>query len=357
LVVLKKYIAFILSLIIAFSFSGCFLLPKEAETPELPLVTPYSGEEYLTAEVTRGDFSHVREVTFSFQATRREKLCFSVTGKEYGAVQVAVGDEVKAGQLVAWLDVSDVEQRIEIVEEEIARLTIKLNEAETAYRLALESEKLQGSNSTVASDARAADAAFYTASLVLQEGKLAELEAEREGLRLYATIDGTVTYAKALHPGSISNKNDTVVTITDTSSSVFSTLTEHYELFSIGSKVTVVSDGIEYPCIVRDPSELGMETTEAGKKQGRESVCLEVQGAETPASNSAKGTVTLILDSREDVLMIPKRAVFRVEDACYVYYEDENGLKNAREIQCGLESDKWIEVISGLEEGDSVILR
>ena len=133
--------------------------------------------------------------------------------------------------------------------------------------------------------------------------------------------------------------------------------TEHYDLFSEGSKFTVVSDGVEYPCIVRNAGELGMEASASNKAQGREAVCLEVIGAETPANNSAKGKVTLELDSRHDVLMLPKRSVFRVEDAYYVYYEDENGLKSAREIQCGLESDKWIEVISGLEEGDSVILR
>ncbi len=339
------------------SLSGCFLLPKEATTPELPLVTPYSGEEYITAQVSRGDFSLIREVTFAFQATRREKLGFGITGKNYGAVNVAVGDIVEAGHLVAWLDVTDVEQRISIVDAEISRLTIKLDEAETAYHLALEAEKLQGSISTVTSDARAADAAYYRASLELQKGKMAELVAERESLRLYATIDGTVTYAKSLYPGATSNKADTVVTITDTTSSVFYATTEHYTLFKEGSEFTIVSDGVEYPCVVRNAAELGMEASESNKAQGREAVCLEVIGAETPASSSAKGTVTLELDSRQGVLMLPKRAVFMVEDAYYVYYEDENGLKSARKIQCGLESDKWIEVISGLEEGDSVILR
>ena len=357
MVILKKAIIFILCLILGLSLSGCFLLPKEAATPELPLVTPYSGEEYITAQVSRGDFSLVREVTFAFQATRREKLSFGITGKNYGAVNVEVGDTVEAGQLVAWLDVTDVEQRISVVEAEIARLTIKLEEAETAYQLALESEKLQGNVSTVTSDARAADAAYYKASLELQEGKMAELLAERESLRLYATISGTVTYAKSLYPGATSNKTDIIVTITDTTSSVFHANTEHHALFKEGSEVTVVSDSVEYPCIVRNSAELGMEASASNKAQGREAVCLEVVGAETPSSNSAKGNVTLELDSRHDVLMLPKRAVFKVEDACYVYYEDENGLKSAREIQCGLESDKWIEVISGLEEGDSVILR
>ena len=35
---------------------------------------------------------------------------------------------------------------------------------------------------------------------------------------------------------------------------------------------------------------------------------------------------------------------------------DENGLKVLREVVTGLESDDYIEVVSGLAEGDSVIV-
>ena len=52
---LKRLLAPASALLLAFLLSGCFLLPKEADPPELPLVTPYSGAEYSTAVVTRGD--------------------------------------------------------------------------------------------------------------------------------------------------------------------------------------------------------------------------------------------------------------------------------------------------------------
>lgn len=354
---MKRYIAVLLSLLIAFSLTGCFLLPKEANAPELPLVTPYSGEEYLTAQVVRGDLSLIHEVNFTFRPTRIEKLSFAVTGKSFGSIQVAAGDNVEEGQLVAWLDVSDVEKRLASVEDEISRLKISLTEAEEAYELAREAEILQGGNSTVSSDARAADAEFYRSSLELQEAKRAELLEERESLRLYATIDGTVTYAKKLYDGTVSNKGDAVVTITDTASSVFTASTEHYALFPLGSEVTIVSGGVEYPCIVKDADVFGVEVSRSESELGKKAVCLEVIGAETPAESNAKGTVTLELDSREDVLLLPVRAVFTVEDDYYVYYEDENGLKNARRIECGLANNRWIEVTSGLEEGDTVILR
>lgn len=354
---MKKFIALLLCIMMAFSLTGCFLLPKEANAPELPLVTPYSGEEYLTAQVSKGDINLIREVTFTFQATRAEKLSFDVTGKSFGSIQVAAGDKVEKGQLVAWLDVTDVERRLDVVENEIARLKIDLEEAENAYELAKKAEKLQGGASTVSSDARAADAEFYRSSLALQEEKRSELLEERESLRLYATIDGTVTYAKKLYDGAVSNKNDAVVTITDTTSSVFTATTEHYALFPVGAEFTVAADGAEYHCVARDAEELGMEDDAKKKNTEKKMVCLEVVGAETPGEGNVRGTVTLELDSRENVLMLPVRAVFTVEDDYYVYYEDENGLKNARHIECGLANDRWIEVVSGLAEGDTVILR
>lgn len=355
--ILKKILAVLMSAAFAISLSGCFLLPKEVEAPELPLVTPYSGEEYITAQVSRGDLKLVREINFTYQATRTEKLKFNIGGKGFGAVDVSVGDRVKAGDLVAWLDISSILDSLDEVEAEIAKLNIKLEEAEQAYKFACEKERLQGGNNTASSDARAADAAYYRASLNLQEGKRDELVAEIESLKLYATIDGTVTYAKTLYAGAISNKSDTVVTITDTSSSVFTATTEHYALFAEGDMVSVKCDGVEYSCIVKNAEELGMSVASSLKQQGKDVVCLEIQGAETPSNSDARGVVTLEIDSRENVLMLPKKSVFTVEDRYYVYYEDENGLKNAKEVECGLENDRWIEIVSGLEEGDSVIIR
>jgi len=285
LVVLKKIMVVLAGVALAAGLSGCFLLPEEAAAPALPLVTPYSGEEYLMAEVSRGDIHLIKEVRFAFQATRREDLRFEVNGKSYGAIQASVGDTVEAGQLLAWLDVSDIEQELAQVDSEIARLEIQLNEAEVALKLAKQAEKLRGDGNTVSSEARAADAEYYRASLELKEGKRAELQEELESLRLYSTISGTVTYAKTLKMGAVSSKADTIVSITDTSSSMFTATTEYHEYFPVGASVTVVSDGVEYPCVVRDADEIGMQTRPSDLEQGLRVVCLEVQGAETPPEN------------------------------------------------------------------------
>ena len=229
--------------------TGCFLLPAEPEVPELPLVTPYSGAEYITAQVTRGDLTLVQTVNCTFSATRQENLKFTVADKPYGTILVAVGQEVTAGTLVAELDAGDIKEKLRQTEDEIARLELQVRCAERSLELALEEESLRKADNTTTSDARAADLAYYRESLTIRQEKREELAAELESLRLYAGIDGVVTYVKTVREGENSSKADLVATITDTASSMFTGNTDAWRWLSPGTRVDVASGDSEYPCI------------------------------------------------------------------------------------------------------------
>ena len=351
---MRKWIAIPLAALCLLGLSGCFLLPAEPEVPELPLVTPYSGAEYITAQVTRGDLSLVQTVNCTFSATRTENLKFTVVDKKYGTIFVAVGQEVTAGTLIAELDAGDIKSRLRQTEDEIARLELQVSCAEKALELALQEETLRKADNTTASDARAADLAYYSASLEIREQKRDELNAELESLRLYAGIDGTVTYVKTVKEGDSSSKAELVATITDTASSMFTGSTDAWAWLTPGTRVNVRSGEAEYPCISVSPASLGLE--DQMDSRGYKTVYLKLVGPELPTGDNVRGSVELLLDSREDVLILPQRAVFTVGDQCYVYYEDENGLKNAKPVSCGLLAGWYVEVTDGLSEGDTVIL-
>ena len=350
---LKRLLAPVSALLLALTLSSCFLLPKEADPPELPLVTPFSGAEYSTAVVTRGDLVNAAKVNFIFSPTRREDLRFSVLGRSYGAIYVTVGMQVEAGQLLAELESSAEQAAIHTTETELAKLNIRLDTARSALELALEEEQLQGSRSTIASDARRADISYYEAAIAIQQQKLEEQRAELEALRLYAPIDGTVTYVKTIDQNSRSGKTDTVVTVTDTGSGIFTALTDRWELFPEGEQFVVNTDAGEFLCVARDPAVYGIETGEKG--EGMKNVCLEILDEQVPQS-SIRGEVRIVLEVRENVIMLPARAVFTVGERYYVYHEDASGLKSALEIGCGLTDGSYIEITSGLEEGDYVIV-
>ena len=350
---LKRLFAPVSALLLAALLSGCFLLPREAEPPELPLVTPFGGAEYSTAVVTRGDLVSAAKVSFTFSPTRREDLRFSVLGRSYGAIYVTVGAQVEAGQLLAELESSAEQAAIHETETELKKLSIRLEAAQKALELALEEEKLQGSYGTVVSDARRADISYYEAAIAIQQQKLAEQSAELEALRIYAPMDGTVTYVKTIDQNSRSGKSDTVVTVTDTGSGIFTALTDRWELFPEGEQFVVETDAGEFLCVARDPALYGISAEEKG--DGLKNVCLEILDEQVPDS-SLRGEVRIVLEVRENVNMLPTRAVFTVGDRYYVYHEDATGLKSALEIGCGLSNGSYIEVTEGLEEGDHVIV-
>ena len=352
---LKRCFAALLACLLACLLSGCFLLPQEASVPELPLVTPFSGADYVTAAVTRGDVELYAKVTLTYYPTLREDLKFDIPDRSYGVVYAAAGDPVQAGDLVAELDSAAETAALQQTEQQLERLYIQLESAETALRLAQEEERLRGDGNHVTSEARQADISYYRACIEIQERQRSEQQAELEQLRLYAPISGTVTYAKTVDERSRSSRTETVVSIADSASSVFTGVTEHWGLFTEGAEFTVVTSSAEYFCIARDPAEFGMST--ALDSGGRRTVVLEIaDGQQPPAGSSVKGEVQLLLEKRENVLLLPSRAIFTVGEQSYVYHEDETGFKTAHAVECGLDNGSWVEITGGLGEGEEIIV-
>jgi macrolide-specific efflux system membrane fusion protein len=66
-------------------------------------------------------------------------------------------------------------------------------------------------------------------------------------------------------------------------------------------------------------------------------------------------SVTIHLDARQGVLAVPAKAVRRERGKSVVYLLN-NGRPQQREIKVGWRDSQWIEIVSGLEEGQTVLL-
>ena len=73
-------------------------------------------------------------------------------------------------------------------------------------------------------------------------------------------------------------------------------------------------------------------------------------------TDSSKAKLELLLDSRRDVLIVQARAVFFAGGQAYVYYENENGVREAKPVEVGLKITGKYEVVSGLTEGEALIV-
>ena len=66
-------------------------------------------------------------------------------------------------------------------------------------------------------------------------------------------------------------------------------------------------------------------------------------------------SVTISLEARRDVLAVPIKAVKR-ERGKNIVYIPANGQLQPREVKVGWRDSQWVEILSGLEEGESVLL-
>jgi hypothetical protein len=64
-----------------------------------------------------------------------------------------------------------------------------------------------------------------------------------------------------------------------------------------------------------------------------------------------------VLDERLNVLYVPAKAVSTANDEPIVYYLREDGMKAYKYVEPGVTINNRTEIISGLTEGESVIVK
>ena len=69
------------------------------------------------------------------------------------------------------------------------------------------------------------------------------------------------------------------------------------------------------------------------------------------------GSIVAVVDRRSQVLCVPAAAVHSAEGRDYVYVLGDDQMREVKWIETGLYGDSMVEVLSGLSEGERVILR
>ena len=240
----RRAAALLLAAGMACALTGCERAEYSSErTNSIYVVRADANAEYGLSPVRRGTISLTESVRVTYFAARTETYGFEASGEYYEGFDVAVGDEVKAGDVLATLESTELSDQIEKCEAEIASLAserdrnqalIELYDGRLAGRA-----KLTGKPERADARRRQYEAAIRTAEdriavLNVSLGELSTKQAERV---ITAQIDGTVTYVRTAEPGETSVKGRPVVTVTDLSSCAFSATVEHPEALSAGGNL------------------------------------------------------------------------------------------------------------------------
>ncbi len=328
--------------------SGCSLLPEEEELRTAPVVSAYEAEEYKYVLVTQGDMILKEDMVCFYEPTQEESLSFAVGGEYYGTVYVKAGDTVKKGDLLAELDMADVKASIEDSRMVIRKLELQSHHIDKLMALEYKRARLLGEDSGKSSAIlQYQDQKKQIAdSLYIARERLNEKEDMKRQRQIYAGIDGVVASIRVVKEGDRSVEGEEFIKIMSGGLS-FTGKTKNWSLLSIGQKANItVGD------TVVETTVASIEDDQGGYKV----IKFSLGEVAVNFPQGTRGSFTLILEERKNVLMVPNKAITKAGDKTFVYCFDENGLKTVKTVEIGLKADGMVEIISGLEKGEQVIL-
>ncbi len=356
----RRILAAILAGGMLFLSAGC---NQQRVEETLPTLVPEEEEEaYPTATVEYGDVVKHIKVRCSYESTDRQELSFSIDNQLIERVEVKMGDYVSAGQLLAALDVANLEETIAVMEHQIQGMLLRKSQTEEMRAFELSSAErlytytnmtqqdrvdLQEKKDNIMEQYRST-LQDMTDQITLQQKRLEKYREELAAGCLYAQIDGEITYIDSNMKDTYSVKDRVVVTV--------SNLDEYYFIADDLEYAECFKDGVTVNVDYKDGSERCVSQVVPAKMDSwEEEMYFKPVGEEFIASKT-KGTITMELARRDHVLCIPVDGVHESDKGLFVYLE-KDGLLEMRYVTVGLEGDTTIEITEGLEQGEIIALK
>lgn len=345
--------------------TGC----GETETGGEELVILEKSQEqeeadYLLVAVTRDDIQITQEIDCVYQQADEEELCFELSGKKIKSIYVEEGDKVQRGQMLAELDLGNVDKSLAETQYLLERSQILLRQTQEDRDFAIERMEKTNDESTMTAEEKESYAESladlrqnyeyqiedYQDSITVLTQKLAELQTEKRQQYIYAGIDGTVAYVKENLEGTSSIAGEKVISVMDIGECTFcSDQIEYADYFEEGQPVELLVSGRSDSCLVVPYKK--SEWTEMMQF----ALCDETENQNL--SVGALGSIRLLLEEHTQVLTLPKDAIHRADGKPYVYIISDNNVWETKWITTGLEGKEKVEITGGLSEGDMVILK
>ena len=315
----KNTFRFISSLFLAgtmlFTASGCYFFPDEEPILEPPTLD-VSDVVYNTYTAVRKDIVD-QSIQSGYVISSKETECYftQYTG-QLKNIYVNPGDFVEEGDLLAEFNNGAIEYTLEIQKKKVELAQLNYNNSGSA------ADRLQ---------------------LEIEQNTLDQYQAEYDGGHIYAPVAGQVSFVKTLNPGDEVNPYDVIIRIVDPDQLCVSIDTTSITDYYVDEKVSVAVNGETYDgVILRTPASnvfVGFVNDSPGFG------CL-----------GTIASVTKVKSVSENAVVIPKHIVKYTDDRTYVQVL-RDGVKVEVDIVTGIENATEIEVVSGLEEGEKVIVK
>ena len=335
-------------------FGGCGLFAEEEEAKSIAIVRENMEDEYDIIHCEKHDIKKTAVISCSYKQLMEENLSFPVGDKSVAFVYVNEGDEVKAGDLVAKLDVGQLETDNINMREQVEKnefLIKQVDEKIEYYEKKIESPGI---------------------SLSTKESYLSKLQSLREKRRsysdenefnlikisaneqqiangcLYAGMDGNISYIKDNLVGSNVNAGEKVITILSAGATGFQAQDRGIQSYVNVGDVMVVE------CPVLNQS-FDVKLTSADPDNGK--MVFELLEPDFSITVGTRGKITVVQGEVNGAFSLPNTCVFETDEFSYTYILNDEGVREMRKVEVGLKGDDFVEITGGITEADSVILR
>jgi RND family efflux transporter MFP subunit len=309
-------------------------------------------------------------LTATVEAYEQAPLYAKISGY-VNSLSVDIGDHVSKGQVLATLEVPEVQQQYVQASATLGERRAQLRKAEAEAKLAetifVRSKALRAKDAITQQEMDEASAQYETAHAGVEVARAQERSAEArftelKDLLAYAQItapfDGIVTRRfvdrGALMQAATSNNNVTpVVTVAriDVVRVYVDVPEPSAPYVDRGEPATLEVSGIPgrkfHGNITRyadalDPATRTMRTE------------VDLPNADASLRPGMYGNLTITLENRADALSLPRSAVHLDDRGTFVYVLHD-GKAVERRVHPGLESDQRVEIMDGLNDGVQVI--
>lgn len=330
-------------LTLGLTMSGCAILPTEEEFDAAPLVKQYEGNNYSKYTVTRGDMIERESLSVTYQGTKIVEITGADDGSRIKAIKVKKGSKVKQGSVLIQEYVEEDEASLKEAKREIANLQLQIRQAKKMKARELEQLKNTGGSREEKKNVRQqydSQIRNYQSTLELTKLDMKELQESIAEAVITSEVAGTVTKADHSYEDDYATGEDVLVVVQGKKRNRFVCNSEYAKRYKDGDTVLVTVAGNQY------------KTT---AKKGGKNVVYFYPKNKASLKNGASGSVDLILKEKKDVIYLPKALVFEMGNKKVVYMEGKSGVKEMREVQVGETIQNYIEITSGLKEGEQVI--
>lgn len=341
-----------------------------------------------TSPVSRGDIEQTVEATGVIDAYKLVSVGAQASG-QIKSLKVQLGDSVKEGDLIAEIDattqqnqVLNAQASLDQVKAQRAVQQASLREAELEFA---RQQQMLAAEATSRAEFDAADAKLKTARAQIQsfdaqiKGRETELGTARANLaytRITAPMDGTVV-AVVAEEGRTVNANQTAPTIV---------MLARLDLVTVNAEVseadvvkikagmpvyftTLGEPDRKFHATLRQinpaPASIANDSASSSSSSSSSSstavyynALFDVENPDGTLRIDMTAQVSVMLKQAKDVLIIPAVALGpKTRDGQYmVRVADADGMPAPRKVKIGINNGANAEVLSGLEEGDKVIV-